>query len=107
MKKSMPEYIKALSDDKFEILQEIFENKYFKFLQLYWLIRQYSDYISSLKYKSTKKDKLKINMTLNELDIEEVMNDLRIDIEDKDNILVWNEENIIHIEITKDESVPV
>ena len=56
MKKSMPEYIKALSDDKFEILQEIFENKYFKFLQLYWLIRQYSDYISSLKYKSTKRE---------------------------------------------------
>ena len=105
MKKSMPEYIAALSDNDYDILEEIFTDKYQKFVQLYWLICRYSDYISSLSYKVTKKDVLKVDLTLAKLKVSKVLDEMNSEISDDSNILVWNEKKIIHIEITKDESV--
>ena len=49
MKKSMPAYVAALSEESFSILEEIFEDKYQKFIEFYWLIREYSDFITKLK----------------------------------------------------------
>lgn len=105
MKKSMPEYVLALSDGDYDILEEIFTEKYQKFVQLYWLICKYSDYITSLSYKETKKEVLKVDLTLAKLKVSKVLEDMNSEILDDDDILVWNEKKVIHIEITKDESV--
>ncbi len=105
MKKSMSEYVTALSDNNFDILEEIFTNKYRKFVQLYWLINGYSDYITSLSYKETKKEILKVDLTLTKLKVNNVMEELSKSIPDDSDILIWNEKKIIHIEITKNESV--
>lgn len=105
MKKSMPEYIATLSDNDFEILEEIFEDKYKKFLDVYWLIRDYSDYITTLKYKKTKKDILKIEFTITKLSVNKVMEGINSNIKSGSNILVTNDGKTIKIEITKDESV--
>lgn len=104
MKKSMPEYMKVLSDDDYEIMEELFTEKYRKFTELYWLIRDFSDYITSLRYKKTKKDILKITMTLTKIDIDQVMGLIDEKIESNDHVSVWNEKKVIHIEIHKDES---
>ena len=101
----MPEYIAIMSECDFTILEEIFEDKFNKFREVYWLIRDYSDYITSLKYKKTKKEKLKIEFTLAKLDIGKVVNQINSKIEDDSNILVTTEGKIIKIEISKDESV--
>ena len=105
MKKSMSEYIAILSESNYEILEEIFEDKYKKFISIYWLIRDYSDYITSLKYKKTKKDILKIEITLTKNNIDKVMKKIKSDINSDSNVLVSNEGKIIKIEITKEESV--
>lgn len=105
MKKSMPEYISALSDNNYEILEEIMEKKFHKFRQLYWLIKDYSDYTSSLSYKVTKHDVLKVDMTLEKLKVEKVMEKLSDSIPDGANILIWNDKKVIHIEISKNEEI--
>ena len=105
MKKSMPEYIATLSDDDFEILEEIFEDKYQKFLDVYWLIRDYSEYITTLKYKKTKKEILKIEFTVTKISVDKVMDQINSNIKSGSNILVTNDGKVIKIEITKDESV--
>ena len=107
MKKSMPEYIATLSDNDFEILEEIFEDKYKKFLDLYWLIRDFSDYITSLKYKKTKKDILKIEFTITKIKVSDVLEKINSNINSDSGILVTNEGKIIKVEIIRDETVSI
>ena len=101
MKKSMPEYISALSNNDFSILENIIEYKYQKFLTLYWLMKEYSDYISGLKYEDAPNDILKIEVTLSNIDIDKVMKKLQKNI--TEDILICNSKKKIRIEITKDE----
>ena len=54
----MPAYITELSDNDFEVLEEIFIEKYNKFIHLYWLLKEYSENISQLQYNSSSKDEL-------------------------------------------------
>lgn len=103
MKKSMPAYVAALSEDSFNILEEIFEDKYQKFIEFYWLIREYSDFITKLKYKKTKKEILKISIRLEGIDIDNVYDDLIDQISERDNIEITKSDEEIHLEIHKDE----
>lgn len=104
MKKTIPEFIKALSDNDFEVLEEIFLKKYRKFISVYWIIKDYADYIISLKYnKKTDSNILKISMGLTKVDVEKVLQKISKKVENKDNVLVWNEKNTIHIQITREE----
>lgn len=105
MKKSMPEYIATLSDNDFDILEEIFLDKYDKFLNVYWLIRDYSDYITTLKYKKTSKETLKIEFTVTKLSVDKVINEINSNIKSDSNVEVSKDSKIIKIKITKDESV--
>ena len=104
MKKSIPEYIKALSDNDFEILEEIFCEKYSQMIELYWLIRGYSDVTSSLTYdKCDNQNTLKIQMVLVNVKPKDVVKNLNSNIEDGTNVNIWNVGKVIHIEITKDD----
>lgn len=105
MKKSMPEYITTLSENDFEILEEIFIDKYDKFLNVYWLIRDYSDYITTLKYKKTSKETLKIEFTVAKLSVDKVINEINSNVKADSGIEVSKDSKIIKIKITKDESV--
>ena len=55
MKRNMPTFINVISESKFEILEEIIDSKYSQFTTFYWLLRNYSDSITKLKYKESKK----------------------------------------------------
>jgi hypothetical protein len=103
MKKTMTEYISALSTNSFDILESIIEKKYQKFITLYWMLKDYSDNIFSLKYKDTKDQVLKIEVELSGIDIDKVMSDLHDSISDDCSVLIYNEKKKIHIEITKEE----
>lgn len=101
MKKSIPEYIKVLSGNDFDVLEEIFIDKYSQILDLYWLISDYSDFVVSMKYKKTKKDVLKIELVLAKISVNKVLEDISESICEHDNVVVWNEKKVIHIEISK------
>ena len=59
MKQNMPEYITVLSNNNYDVFEEIFLDKYEKFIELFWLIKNFSDNTKTLKYKTTKKNILK------------------------------------------------
>lgn len=99
----MVEYASALSDNKFDILKELIQKKYKKFVYLYWLLKDFSDNIAQLKYKNSSHDLLKIEVKISGLNIDEVMHTLVEQVEEEESVLIWNEKNRIHIEITKEE----
>lgn len=103
MKKTMTDYISALSANSFEILEKIFVKKYQKFLAFYWMLKDYSEYIFSLQYKDTNDNILKIEVELSGIDMDEVMSNLHESVSSDCGILIYNKKKKIFIEITKDE----
>ena len=105
MKKSITDYLYALSEDSYENLYEIINNKYRKFIRIYWLLKDYSDYITFLKYKEkSEKDKLQISVTFSGIDnIDELASKLRTCIDDSEEIYIGVHKNNIDIDILKSE----
>lgn len=103
MKKTMSNYLSTLSDNNFSVLEEIVVYKYKKFIDLYWLLKSYSDYISLLNYNDAPNDTLKIEVSMIGVDIEKVMKKLQKKIQDKESILIYNKSKKIFIEITNKE----
>ena len=93
----------TLSENNFEILKELMQKKYKKFICLYWLLKEFSDNIAQLKYKDTSHDLLKIEVKISGLNIDDVMDTLVDHITEGDEVLIWNEKNRINIEIRKEE----
>lgn len=107
MKKSIPEYINTLSDGDFEILEEIFDDKYYQMKALYWLICDYSDVTTSLTYDgSVDSNVLRIEMTLVNKKPKKVVEEIESNIdEDSDiSVSVWHEGKVIYLELIKEES---
>ena len=101
----MTEYMNVLSENNFDILEEIIRDKYRKFTSLYWMLKEYSDFITSMKYKSSKHEVLKIELKLSGIKTEDVLLRLQDSIPaGEEQILIWNEKKVIHIEITREES---
>lgn len=107
MNRTIPAYINTLSGDNFEILEELFLHKYRKFMIIYHMIDKYSDSISTLKYKNRDKNILDIDMCLDEDNVSVIMDDILSASQKYDEeIYISTDENIIHIKIIKNESVP-
>ena len=105
MKKNIPEYIAELSKNNFESFEEIFDNKFKKFRQLYWLLCEYSEYISSLNYNETDKDVLSVDVEFTKkANTDEIAENIISSIE-TNNIEISNFNNKLTITITLDESV--
>jgi len=100
MKATLPEYAIVLSENAYDILEELFEYKNKQFIRLFWLIKDVSDHISSLSYKTTsKKNTLKIEFTITKLKPETVLANIEKSITDEDDILITNKGKLIRIEI--------
>lgn len=104
MKKSMTDYISALTESDFSKLEEIIEDKYKKFLTMYWLLKDQSELINSLKYNDSDKNILKITISLlSDNDIDTVVCNLQANIPKDGSVVISSVKKKIHIEITKDE----
>ena len=104
MKKSMVDYLYALSENSYDVLYEIMSSKYRKFIRVYWLLKDYSEYIVVLKYKEkTEKEKLKITVTFSGIDVDDVADKLKASIDKSDEIKIKVDKNSIDIDIHKDE----
>lgn len=103
MKSDIPEFVKVISENDYEIFEQLFTKKYKKFRKLYWIVKDYSKYIVSLKYKNTEDDTLKISMTLAKVDVEQVLEKLQKKVHNSKNVKIWNEKKVIHIKINNDD----
>lgn len=104
MKKSMTDYLYALTEDSFDDLYDIISKKYRKFKRVYQLLKDYSDNIIMLKYKEkSEKNKLKITVTFTSIDVDKVADKIRLQITDSDEIYISVNNNDIDIAIHKDE----
>lgn len=97
MHSSMPAYITELSDNDFDILEEIFIDKYQKFIQLYWLLKEYSDNIARLQYNNSDKNELNISMKIVNIKPDVIISELSENIDDGDDITIYNNKKIIQI----------
>ena len=98
MKKSMTDYLYALSDNSYDTLYDIMSSKYRKFICVYWLLKDYSDNITMLKCKEkTDKDKLKITVSFSGIDTDKVADNLRVCINNSDEIHMKVHDNNIDI----------
>ena len=97
MHSSMPAYITELSDNDFDILEEIFIDKYQKFIQLYWLLKEYSNNIARLQYNNSDKNELNISMKVVNIKPDVIISELSENIDDGDDITIYNNKKIIQI----------
>lgn len=89
MKKSMTNYLYALSEDDMDVLYEIIAMKYRKFIRLYWLLKDFSDNIIKLKYKEkTELNVLKIVVVFSNIDVDKICKKLNSNLDDSDNITI-------------------
>lgn len=63
MKANLPDFISTLSENQFEILDELITDKYAECIEMYWMIRNYADYITELTYNQ-KKHSVSLNLTV-------------------------------------------
>ena len=49
MKQNMPEYITVLSNNNYDVFEEIFLDKYEKFIELFWLIKNFQKTTINIK----------------------------------------------------------
>ena len=104
MKKSMVDYISALSNKDFSILEEIVRNKYEKFTELYWILREHSDDVKGLTYHDTSKDVLKIEVEVSRSDLDEMVSCLLESVpEDGGQVEITGSGKKIHITIRREE----
>lgn len=104
MKTDMISCVRAVSGNSYDILEEIISSKYRKFCQLYWLIKEWSEVISSIKYKdSKKKERLRIEFEVAGVKPSTVLEDLLVRIEGNSGVLIKQVESAIVIEISREE----
>lgn len=97
MNSSMPAYITELSGNNFDILEEIFIDKYQKFIQLYWLLKAYSENISKLHYNDSDKNELNISVKVSNIKPDVIITEISENIDDGDDIRIWNNKRLIQI----------
>lgn len=104
MKKNMVSYITVMTNDNIAVLEEIIQCKYRKFTKMYWLLKDFSDFIASIQYKESSNDTLKIELLVSKkMDIKQLISRLE-DGNSEKSISIRNKGNRITIEILQDES---
>lgn len=85
-----------MSEGDCDILEEIICQKYHEFLNCYWLLKEYSEFIDDMKYDDTEKDRLVIDIRMDKLNTEDVVKKLKGDCKQK-KIIVSKRRKVIHL----------
>lgn len=77
MNATIPDYLSLLSMDQYDILEDIFEHRFIECIELYWLIKKYSDHITKLQYDVTKRSSsLKVKLKVRGKKVEKLVEEL-------------------------------
>ena len=107
MKKSMINYISVITEEDYDILEDIISNKYKKFVTLYWILREFSSYIAMLQYKKSSPDTLNILIRFAGKDVNKIINGLSHNISNQGNVFINRfDDGLIQLIVEADESMP-
>ena len=84
MERNIPSYAAALAENNLEVLEDIITNRYIEFIDFYWMLREYTEFIDSIKMKE-RKDGLKIGIQISKLNINDVIENLESNVPKKSN----------------------
>lgn len=104
MKTSLVEYITILANNDYDCLCDIVENKYRKFILLYWLLRKYSEDIKDLSYIETEGQYLDIDLKVTKGKLTTIVNAL-MEENDNETISITASKTHIHISIIKEDEI--
>lgn len=79
MKKSLTEYVSALTGTDMEAFEDIIVTKYKKFLKFYEIIKEYSDNVTELEYEFSDDNTLSVNVSFDKdikIDKDELISDM-------------------------------
>jgi hypothetical protein len=96
LERTIPSYIESACSGDFEILEEIFEDKYSEFLDCYWLLKEYTEFITSLDYERNKKN-LELNVSFKDLKISDVVEGLKENIPDGKNVDISSKNKVVYL----------
>lgn len=96
MERTIPSYIEAACGGSLEILEDIFEDKYSEFLDCYWLLKEYTEFITDLEYEKNKKD-LVINIKFKDLKLSDVVRALKDNIPKGKHVDIVNNKKLIYL----------
>lgn len=110
MKKNIAVYLNTISENDYDTLEEIVIDKYQQFMDAYWYLREYSDYISRLQYKKTKKHNLKLEISIVKLPMNEVVEEIKKripEVSKKNDVELSYEGRVLYLTIKRKESKPI
>ena len=93
----------SLSNDDYDLLEDLFNAKYRKCLIIYRLIKEYSDSIESLYYKESGENILKIEILTNKSSVKDIVKSMNN--KKNRNISIHSSSNKIKIELEMDELI--
>ena len=76
MERNIPSYASTLAENNLEVLEDIISNRYIEFIDFYWMLREYTEFISSIKLKE-KKEGLKIGIKFSRINSKDVEENLK------------------------------
>lgn len=62
MRDNIGDFLDSITESDFNRLETLMLDKYYNFLQLYWMLRSYASEIRSIKYKESEKNKLTVTI---------------------------------------------
>ena len=98
MERSIPSYANALAESNLEVLEDIITNRYIEFIDFYWMLREYTEFIGSVKLKE-KKEGLKIGIKFSRLNIKDVEKNLKNNVPKKTNCEIEKKDDEIIIRL--------
>lgn len=96
MERTIPSYIESTCSGDFEILEEIFEDKYTEFLECYWLLKEYSEFITNISYEKHKKN-LELDVFFKKLKTSDIIENLMENIPITKKIHVSSSNKAVHL----------
>lgn len=94
--RNLPSYICTMSNGDYDILEEIICKKYHEFLNCYWLLKEYTEFIEDIKYDDSEKEKLIVDVKMEKLNLDEVSQNLKSECKCK-KVSVSKRRSVIHL----------
>ena len=106
MQKSIRQYLYALTGSDYNLLFDLLSYRYKKFIEVYWLLKRYSENIIDIYYDNNEeKNTLLISASFSDIPASEVATYIKKNAVNKKEIKIKSDKEELLIKIKKEEEV--